>query len=73
MKTYAVSGTPKADVHRKGITFSSRELSQTPPNNKLQAMATMKKPAHDQVSASPTIKGCALFSPDPVRLDHVWG
>jgi hypothetical protein len=30
---------PKADVHRKGITFSSQELSQTP-QNKLQAMTS---------------------------------
>lgn len=52
---------PKADVHRKGITFSSQELSQTP-QNKLQAMTSHCEnhqplpPRRNMVSAPPAIK-----------------
>ena len=76
---------PKADVHRKGITFSSQELSQTP-QNKLQAMTSHcvktinpYPPRRNMVSASQSLKD-ALFhfipfpahSPVP-RFHHVRG
>lgn len=54
-------------MHRKGITFSSQELSQTP-QNKLQAMTSHcvktinpYHPRRNMVSAPPAIKKDALF------------
>lgn len=57
---------PKADVHRKGITFSSQELSQTP-QNKLQAMTSHcvknhqpPPPLRNMVSAFQPLKVCTF-------------